>query len=77
MFLKVSLHNQPSCHEGNENLYLTIDSVHGLPLLYQGDSAQLQENVESDLRVLHITHGVYSHASLTLNISLIVQRSYQ
>lgn len=64
--MKVSLHNQPSCHEGNESLYLTIDSVHGLPLLHQGDSAQLQENVESDLTVLCITHGVHSHASLTL-----------
>lgn len=66
VFLKVSLHNQPSCHEGNENLYLTIDSVHGLPLLYQGDSVQLQENVESGLRALHITQDVHSHARLTL-----------
>lgn len=65
MFLKVSLHNQPSCHEDNENLYLTTDSVHGLPLLCQGDSVQLQENVESAVRVLHIIHGVHSHARLT------------
>ena len=46
------MHNQPSCHEDNENLCLTIDSVRGLLLLHQGDNVQLQERAGSGLRVL-------------------------
>jgi len=55
------VHNQPSCHEDNENLCLTIDSVRGLLLLHQGDNVQLQESGEwfessSTLRVCSLTN---------------------
>lgn len=46
MCLRASSHNQPSCHEDNENLYLALDFARGLLLRHQGDNGQLQERGE-------------------------------